>query len=180
MKLRNERIEKPRTLLPCLGVTCIMMQFSSKRQASTRTGGVLWYPRSRLMNSILVASAGTRITVFGRRTNTPQSHKLELLVAAKMWDWGGGESYSLGGVLSLGRSYTRMSVLTARSMLDHAFVWALLLLHPLDARGTHYLSFQRCISWLRFVLRFLTPNQVYGVPTLLAAYSKGDSILCFG
>lgn len=73
-----------------------------------------------------------------------------------------------------------MSVLQARSMLDHAFVWALLLLDPLDARGTHGLSIQRCISWLCFILRFLTPNQVHGVPTLLAAYSKGDPILCFG
>lgn len=180
MKLRNERSKKRMTLLPCLGVTCIMMQFSSKRQASTRTGGVLWYPRSRLMNSILVASAGTRITVFGRRANTPQSHELELLVVAKMWDWGGGESCSFGEVLSLEKKSTRMSVLQARSMLDHAFVWALLLLDPLDARGTHGLSIQRCISWLCFILRFLTPNQVHGVPTLLAAYSKGDPILCFG
>lgn len=55
------------------------------------------------MNSILVALAGARITVFGRRTNTPQSHKLELLVVAKTWDWSGRESYSFGGVLSLGR-----------------------------------------------------------------------------
>ena len=52
---------KARTRLPFGGITSFSMQFSSYKHDSTSTGGVLWNPRTRFTNSIIVVTQSLRL-----------------------------------------------------------------------------------------------------------------------